>query len=73
MINVNHDIIALYTQICDLPLVDYIEEDQQISIASSTNQWHLDRINQRSLPLDHQYSDGNGGTGVDIYIFDTGM
>ena len=60
-------------QVCDLPLVDYIEEDQEIGIASTTTQWHLDRIDQETLPLDNQYSDRNGGSDVDIYIFDTGM
>ena len=60
-------------QVCGLPLVDYIEEDQEIGIASTTTQWHLDRIDQETLPLDNQYSGRNGGSGVDIYIFDTGM
>ena len=60
------------TQICDHPLVDYIEENQKIGIASSTTQWHLDRIDQESLPLDNQFADTNDGSGVDIYIFDTG-
>lgn len=52
--------------------MDYIEEDQEIGIASSTTQWHLDRIDQESLPLDHKYNGLNGGSDVDIYIFDTG-
>ena len=60
-------------QICDHPLVNYIEEDQQVGIASSTSQWHLDRIDQESLPLDKHYTEINDGSGVDIYIFDTGM
>ena len=63
----------MYIQICNLPVVDYIEEDQEIGIASSTTQWHLDRIDQKSLPLDSKYSAPNDGAGVDIYIFDTGM
>ena len=63
----------MYIQICDLPLVDYIEEDQEIGITSSTTiQWHLDRIDQGSLPLDNQFAGTNDGSGVDIYIFDTG-
>ena len=52
--------------------MDYIEEDQEIAIASSTTHWHLDRIDQESLPLDNQYAGTNDGSGVDIYIFDTG-
>ena len=57
-------------QLCHHPMVDYIEEDQEITVAS---QWHLDRIDQKTLPLNHQYSAPNNGSNVDIYIFDTGM
>ena len=56
---------------CHHPLVDYIEEDQEITVAST--QWHLDRIDQKRLPLNDQYSVPNNGSNVDIYIFDTGM
>jgi len=56
---------------CHHPLVDYIEEDQEIIVAST--QWHLDRIDQKRLPLNDQYSVPNNGSNVDIYIFDTGM
>ena len=53
-------------------MVDYIEEDQMISMASPTSSWHLDRIDQLDLPLDGEYSSPSNGSGVDIYIFDTG-
>ena len=53
-------------------MVDYIEEDQEFTIASTTNLWHLDRIDQTDLPLNHQYSSPNNGSDVDIYILDTG-
>ena len=59
-------------QVCQQSVVDYIEEDQIVSIASSTSFWHLDRINQLDLPLDGQFSSPSDGSGVDIYIFDTG-
>jgi len=59
-------------QVCQRSVVDYIEEDQIVSIASSTSLWHLDRINQLDLPLDGQFSSPSDGSGVDIYIFDTG-
>ena len=57
---------------CKQPVVDYIEEDQEVAMASSTLPWHLDRIDQLDLPLDEQFSSPSNGSGVDIYIFDTG-
>jgi len=56
---------------CHHPMVDYIEEDQEITVASTT-QWHLDRIDQKKLPLNDKFSAPNDGSNVDIYIFDTG-
>lgn len=35
--------------------------------------WGLDRIDQRSLPLNGIYSVRNGGTGVFVYILDSGL
>jgi len=57
---------------CDQSVVDYIEEDQEVNISSTTPLWHLDRIDQTNLPLDSQFSAPNNGSGIDIYIFDTG-
>ena len=41
----------------------------------TTNSWALDRIDQISSLGDNVYNPGTGrdGSGVDIYIFDTGL
>ncbi|MBT2414132.1 S8 family peptidase [Streptomyces sp. ISL-12] len=36
--------------------------------------WGLDRVDQRSLPLDRRYTaPGSGGKGVTVYVIDTGV
>ncbi len=35
--------------------------------------WGLDRIDQRALPLSGTYTYNSTGTGVDVYMFDTGI
>jgi subtilisin family serine protease len=35
--------------------------------------WNLDRIDQRDLPLDCRYEPIGRGTGVDVYVLDTGV
>ena len=57
---------------CKQSGIDYIEEDQTVTMTSSTSIWHLDRIDQRGLPLDREYTIPSNGSGVDIYVFDTG-
>ena len=52
--------------------MEYIEEDQVAYGERQTSQWHLDRIDQRGLPLNRQYSPGNNGAGVTIFVLDTG-
>ena len=44
-------------------------------VSTVTDTWHLDRINQRTLPLDNVSSPSAtlNGTGIDIYIVDTGI
>ncbi|MEP6789374.1 MAG: S8 family serine peptidase, partial [Acidobacteriota bacterium] len=57
------------------PNVLSIEEDQVVS-ASSTEMnapWHLDRVDQRPLPMDTMYNYASMGTGVNIYIIDSGI
>ena len=35
--------------------------------------WHLDRLDQRPLPLDGQFNPGGDGAGVQAYVIDTGI
>ncbi|XP_077998758.1 extracellular serine proteinase-like [Glandiceps talaboti] len=57
--------------------VDYIEADTVIHaydyVHEDVGSWGLDRIDQRNLPLDDNYNPAGDGTGVDVYIFDTGI
>ena len=58
------------------PRVAYIEQDQEAHfVTTQTNppSWGLDRIDQRSLPLDASYTYNQTGTGVDAYIIDCGI
>ncbi|HYG08430.1 MAG TPA: S8 family serine peptidase, partial [Pyrinomonadaceae bacterium] len=57
------------------PQVEYIEEDTMVEGAAvqSSPTWGLDRIDQRSLPLDASYSYANSGAGVNAYIVDGGI
>ncbi|MCG9578149.1 S8 family peptidase [Vibrio tubiashii] len=61
--------------------VDFIEQDRVISIdpviSTNANQsnaiWGLDRIDQRSLPLNNSYNYNYDGSGVTAYVIDTGV
>nr|XP_054765966.1 aqualysin-1-like isoform X1 [Lytechinus pictus] len=52
------------------PSVKYVEED---GLAHTTEIWGLDRINQRDLPLDDSYTPVGNGSGVNVYVLDTGI
>jgi subtilisin family serine protease len=62
------------------PNVIAIEPDREVTIgqvlATSTQSdppWGLDRIDQRDLPLSATYSWPRDGTGVTVYVVDTGI
>lgn len=58
------------------PSVDYIEQDQTVSLSSgveSNATWGLDRIDERGLQLDSVYQYNTTGAGVNAYIIDTGI
>src|SRR5215216_5420349 len=58
------------------PRVALIEPDQLASVDDvqpNPPSWGLDRVDQRGLPLDRSYSYATDGTGVSVYVFDTGI
>jgi subtilisin family serine protease len=58
------------------PNVDYVEADGVVTIdgdQANPSSWGLDRIDESDLPLDSNYHYDFDGTGVDVYIIDTGI
>lgn len=55
--------------------VSRVEPDgiARASITQSNATWGLDRIDQRALPLSGSYTYNNTGSGVTVYIIDTGI
>jgi subtilisin family serine protease len=58
------------------PAVAYVEQNRVITALETQPNppsWGLDRIDQRTLPLDSSYTYPNAGNGVTAYIIDTGI
>ena len=57
------------------PSVLSVEQDQTMSISTTQSgaTWGIDRIDQRTLPLSGTYTYNADGTGVTVYIIDTGI
>ena len=57
------------------PRVKYVEEDSIVSIDTTQTgaTWGLDRIDQRNLPLDGNYTYNTTASNVHAYIVDTGI
>jgi aqualysin 1 len=53
----------------------FVEEDSVISVSATQSGagWNLDRVDQRNLPLDTNYSYTQTGAGAHVYILDTGV
>ena len=60
----------------DSPLVDYIEANRTITVTETQfnpPSWGIDRVDQDNLPLNNEYQYEGDGTGVHVYIIDTGI
>jgi subtilisin family serine protease len=57
------------------PRVSFVEEDSiiEIDVTQTNAPWGLDRIDQRDRPLSGTYSYTANGSGVNVYIIDTGI
>lgn len=65
------------------PRVESVAEDGEVAVPAAisqpvgwdvySNNWGLDRIDQRSFPLDRLFTYTNTGKGVNVYVLDSGV
>ena len=57
------------------PQIERIEQDEVAHLAGTQTGaiWNLDRIDQRTRPVDGSYTYPTDGSGVHVYILDTGI
>ncbi|XP_033112734.1 aqualysin-1-like isoform X1 [Anneissia japonica] len=60
-------------QILEMKGVKYVEKNAICEPSAYTDVWGLDRIDQRNLPLDSEYSSTGKGSGVIVYVVDSGV
>lgn len=55
--------------------VSWVEQDSEVRVSQTQESapWNLDRVDQRTLPLDAQYNYTGIGEGAHVYIVDTGI
>ena len=66
---------AAVAAIASDPRVVRVEADQVMTaiVSQSLATWGLDRVDQRTLPLNNTYTYNNDGSNVTVYIIDTGI